>query len=670
MQPTTYLLPTTATAGYAIPDKKPRRHMKTAAMAAAGLCLGAVLLSGAAHVAPKVLNLVSSHPAPQVNVCETSHILTYDQLHSCVKSLPYNATEKAELVEFYRRALPLYVFESISKEAQAFGPYETPAVDLQSELNAIEVTDYDNDADMQTAFFSLINKLNDAHTTHAKPYPYYSYYALQPISLLSMERHNRQVIQLRTVDSAEAETYRTLYPSTPVDFDVAGWDVLSIDGVPAIDALSSFADGVGFLKDAGGRFNLAVSGYKTGRGWFVFRSMGTFDVPTQRRVTYELQHPTTRATKTVSYDWLALNMVTKGDDQSKHNKQYDTLFEKLKDHFISHELFETPPAVEYIASVGENAAVLKLNAFSGSDDDATFEDVFAANVTSALAQFTASKKEKLIVDVTGNGGGSICLGYATLRYLFPNLDFNGPHEAKGPHQDGVYRARRTELSETIATILATMQVEDPTSTAFLAPTQFYSPSSQRQFRDATWMTNGESTVLGEMSQGVYRGCADTYVKYSAPGVSFSIAPENLVVVSQGFCGSTCAVFTSYIQAYNLGQTVALGGYLHTPQQPFGFPGGQVGRVSAFTELGNAISGATELGIDLSAVVPQPPTSGRFNDFGYTFLSISPWKSDSIDTLPLEYTFVPATHSIMYPSDPLDNDATYAKVLQVASSAQP
>lgn len=69
-------------------------------------------------------------------------------------------------------------------------------------------------------------------------------------------------------------------------------------------------------------------------------------------------------------------------------------------------------------------------------------------------------------------------------------------------------------------------------------------------------------------------------------------------------------------------------------------------------------------------MPQPPTSGRFPDFGYTFLSISPWKSDSVDTLPLEYTFVPATHSIMYPSDPLDYDAIYAKVLQVASSAQP
>ncbi|KDO32426.1 hypothetical protein SPRG_02903 [Saprolegnia parasitica CBS 223.65] len=632
MKPTTYLLPTTATTGYAIPDKKPRRHMKTVAMAAAGLCLGGVLLSGASHVAPKIMNRVSSHPAPEVNVCETSHILTYDQLHSCVKSLPYNATEKAELVEYYRRALPLYVFESISKDAHAFGPYETPAVDLQSELNAIEATEYENDAEMQTAFFSLINKLNDAHTTHAKPYPYYSYYALQPISLLSVERHNRQVIQLRDVDSAEVETYRTLYPSTPVDFDVSGWDVLSIDGVPAIDALSSFADGVGLLKDAGGRFNLAVSGYKTGRGWFVFRSMGTFDVPTQRRVTYELRHPTTRATKTVAYDWLALNMATKSDDRSKHNKKYDTLFEKLKDHFISHELFETPPAVEYMDAVGENAAVLKLNAFSGGDDDLTFEDVFAANVTSALAH--------------------ICLGYATLRYLFPNLDVNGPHEAKGPHQDGVYRARRTELSETIATILATMQVEDPTSTTFLAPTQFYSPSTQRQFRDASWMTNGESTVLGEMSQGVYRGCADTYVKYPAPGVSFSIAPENLLVVSQGFCGSTCAVFTSYIQAYNLGQTVALGGYLHTPQQPFGFPGGQVGQVSAFTELGNAISGASELGVDLSPVVPQPPTSGR------------------VDTLPLEYTFVPATHSILYPSDPLDYDAIYAKVLQVTSSSQP
>ncbi|OQR82557.1 hypothetical protein ACHHYP_15860 [Achlya hypogyna] len=663
MKTTSQLLPTTS--GYSIPDKQPRSQAKTLALAAASLCLGGLLLCGSSTSAPAYINRISRSP-PAVDVCDSSRFLTYDQLNNCLHRTPYNETEKLELVEYYRRVLPLYVFESVSKEDRTFGPYTIPAVDLQEELNKIEQTEYANDADMQHAFFSLLNRLNDAHTSHGKPAEYYGYYALQPISIMSIERDGQQVIQILDIDSAEVETYRALHPRAHADFDVAGWEVQSIDGVPAIDALRTFAEDIGSLKDDGGRFNLAVSGYKTGRGWFVFRPMIVLPVPASRTVVYELQHPATGVRKTVSYDWTALNVRSNIEDQSKQGKKFATLFDKLKAHFIQHELFDEPDAIEYIPSVDSNAAVLKINTFDGNDP--TFYDDFATNVTSALAQFTESKKEKLILDLTGNNGGNICLGYATLRYLFPGLDEDGPHEGRGPHLDAVYRVRRTNLSVIMADQSAQAEASDPNVAMFLSPTQFYSTKSRRQFLDATWMTQGETTVLGEMSQGVYRSCANMYAKFPAPGVNFKIAPDNLVVMSQGYCGSTCAVFTSYIQAHGLASTVALGGYLDTPQQAFGFPGGQVGRVSDYLTLGNLMLAVPDLADKVSPWLPQLPTSGRYVDTSYTHMSISPWNNGGVDVLPLEYSFVPADHSILYPGNPTNYDAIYAAVLQAAASS--
>ncbi|OQR91385.1 hypothetical protein ACHHYP_04731 [Achlya hypogyna] len=626
--------------------------------ALAGLCIGTVLYSGAAHAAGRHRALREA----AVDVCTATRFLTYDQLAECLRRVPYNGTEKRELVEFYRRALPQYVFEDIAKKSHSFGPHTIPAVDLQAGLRVINQTTYANDAEMQRAFFSLFSRLNDAHIGHSMPSYFYMYFALQPISIMSIEREGQHVIQISYVDSAEVEAYHLLNRRAPIDTDVVGWDVLSIDGVPAVIALREFAKDLGLLKDEGGRFNLAVSGYKTGRGWYVFRPMSIFALPASRTVVYELRHPVTGDRKTVSFDWIAVNHWSNNKDKSLRNTKFASTFDKLKAQFIQHELYDEPDAVEYIESVVPNAAVLKINSFYPKE-----QWQFAANISFALSQFAMSNNTKLILDLSGNGGGSIGLGYATLRYLFPSLDAAGPREGYGPHRDAVYRARRTELSEKAAIYSAEALFQAPYNPRDFTPYGYYRSASQRQFLDASWMTPGETTVLGEMSQGFYMGYLSAYDLFPPPGANFKIAPENLVVVSQGYCGSTCAVFASYIQAYGLGSTVALGGYLDTPQQVFGFPGGQVGKVSEFIYFaGNATLEDASFGAELEPLVPRLPTSGRYDDMSYTYLSISPWKNGGPNALPLEYTFVPADYSIMYPGDPTDDAATYAAVLRAAT----
>ncbi|OQS05155.1 hypothetical protein THRCLA_02669 [Thraustotheca clavata] len=154
-----------------------------------------------------------------------------------------------------------------------------------------------------------------------------------------------------------------------------------------------------------------------------------------------------------------------------------------------------------------------------------------------------------------------------------------------------------------------------------------------------------------MSQSVHCTCAQMYTKFPASGISFRIDPINLIVVSQGFCGSTCAVFTSYIQAHTLAKIVALGGYHEKPKQIFAFPGGQYINMGDYAKLVDSLKTYSKYESAIEPLIPRVPTSGCSEHTRVTFLSIWPWGNYGLSDLPLEYTFVLADYSIMYPSHP-------------------
>ncbi|CAK4678241.1 hypothetical protein LEN26_001422 [Aphanomyces euteiches] len=604
------------------------------------------------------------------NPCLDNRFFTLNQLTQCVHTIPYNASEKAIILEHIRRAIPSYVFTETAKREHSFGPYTLPPVDLDAELNAIEATDFDTDLDLHNAIYSVFRKLNDAHTSYHKPSLYSSYYALLPVSLISVERGDSQVVQMAHPDATEVNIYKTFFSNEDHDFDVVGWDVTAIDGQPALDVLRNFADtSVGTLKDGGTRFNLAVSGFATGRGFFIFRPLSEYELPTSPSVEFTLVNPRTQETKVVSYNWIALNgAVTPGRvPETNKEKKLEILFQRLLRQFIAHGLFEPSPEVSYVDS-GDDVGVLKISGFSPSTDqnDAEFNAQFAFNVTLALAQFTEANKKTLIIDLTENGGGDICLGYATIRYLFPQLDRNGPHEAVGPHTSASYHLRHSALFDLLATqggkYLRTLPVACKSE---FCPSQWYSPKTHRQFLTEEWMTQPSTSEspIGAVSQPVYFGCGSFYDNFPAPGSNFKgLDRENVILVSHGYCGSTCSVFSSYIQMHNLAQTVAFGGYANTPQQFFSFPGGQVYNTGAI------YSDATTLNVSTHDLVPQPLSdiSDFYANSGLNFamLAISPWDDKSETALPLEYKFVPATHSPLFAHSPYNATAMYTRAVQL------
>ncbi|EQC28144.1 hypothetical protein SDRG_14101 [Saprolegnia diclina VS20] len=623
--------------------------------------------------------LQASRPGPillkgleptSTNVCEDHRFLTLAQLKACITAIPFNASDRDAAIAHLRTILPSYAFKDLAKSAHPFGPYTIPAVDLDAELAIVANTTYANDAAFQGALYTVFKHLRDAHTSYLKPAFYSSFYVFHPVSLKSFGRNNSQVLQFDTPDHNEVKVYKTFFPDDDAirDNDVLGWDITHINGQPAIDALRDFANHeIGLLKDDGTRFNMAVTGFETGRGWFVFRPLSTFDIPTEKNVSYTLTHPTTGESKTVTYNWVGLNGAAFPGraPPTLTTRKLEHLFERLKRHLTHHNFVDEKPSVDF-AWLNDDVGVLSITQFSPSgDQDANlWTATFGLNITLALAEFSLQGGKKLVLDLRGNGGGDICLGYATIRYLFPNLDPLGPLEGVGPHNRAIYHLKQTPLFEMLAEQGERISHTNPElAHSEWVPNQWFSADTKRQYRNASWMTSqvrNTHPTLGNVSQGVYYGCSGYDALFQAPGTSFAgLSKEDVILVSHGYCGSTCSVFSSFIQMHDLAQTVAFGGYLGNEQQFFSFPGGQV-----YNSIAVYID-ALNMGLEKHPLVPQPMTTGAA--FGFAMVAITPWNTPNA-SLPLEYHFVPATYNPLFPEDPLDAVALFEAAVALTSSS--
>ncbi|KIW10531.1 hypothetical protein PV08_11495 [Exophiala spinifera] len=257
-----------------------------------------------------------------------------------------------------------------------------------------------------------------------------------------------------------------------------------------------------------------------------------------------------------------------------------------------------------------DTAVLAILDFSVMDDDDDDDDDTSAGFQHTLAKFLdkckfnsgASPRTKLILDLFGNGGGTLELGVDAARRIFPNVgyevygnmrasnvlrdlgvgydEYSGrasrtgrtsgttqDHHAKdedtGPHDRG-------ESGTGTGSLFDVRSLLDVDGTAWSSWDDFY---SYRDGRRDSCMTdrNGE---CGTGGQGLRQVTAPFRINCTATaprGIQRRMAveeeeedqdehgdedgpiptkpvfePENVVVLTDGFCGSTCAVFVELL----------------------------------------------------------------------------------------------------------------------------
>jgi hypothetical protein len=117
--------------------------------------------------------------------------------------------------------------------------------------------------------------------------------------------------------------------------------------------------------------------------------------------------------------------------------------------------------------------------------------------------------------------------------------------------------------------------------------------------------------------------------------------EDMIILTNGVCGSTCSLITQRIAIKNNVSTVAVGGYKDTPLSYASFPGGQV------IQFGKLIEELDEVCFSqnekLADLIPSPfPIRA---DFGFTFReSYDVANKDNLDQDDvLEFVYKPAEH---------------------------
>ncbi|KAF2427125.1 hypothetical protein EJ08DRAFT_573186, partial [Tothia fuscella] len=220
-----------------------------------------------------------------------------------------------------------------------------------------------------------------------------------------------------------------------------------------------------------------------------------------------------------------------------------------------------------------DVAVLSVPSFVGIveaelDFQATSEKFFA------LAK--AAGKTKLIIDVSANGGGTILQGYDLFKQLFPSIDPYGAAD----------RLRAHEALDLAGEVFSEMSGKYP-RTLDQDPTIVDIESSPLNYRSDLIPSTGQHFTSWPQKYGPVTRNNDTFTNtfrwdlndpltlWNSGGIEVTgygtranittqpFLAENIVIVYDGYCASTCTIFSELMRQLAGVETIAMGGRPNT-----------------------------------------------------------------------------------------------------------
>lgn len=292
-------------------------------------------------------------------------------------------------------------------------------------------------------------------------------------------------------------------------------------------------------------------------------------------------------------------------------------------------------------------AVILVYAFSSlTGNDQGFITAFSSGVADIIAWCKTEGIERLLIDVTGNGGGIVQLGENFAHQLFPA-------------SQKIFFGTNMRWNPTLDVMLVKGDASKITNTYFNLG-QLHKPdgSDWKDFRDMLGPVHRDDdyftkiTIPDEQEANVNSG-SELVMNY--PREAY-FKTENVVLVSSGMCGSTCAIFGEVLQAQGV-KIVTFGGRPRKgPMQGIGgIKGSQVlsfdeVAASAYTFLRNSVSGDfTAFGLSL----PKPVKIRTY--LGASRINFrNSWRRDDGQHLPIEFLYTPTEWRLFYTKDMVDS----------------
>ncbi|KAI0385417.1 hypothetical protein F5Y04DRAFT_276747 [Hypomontagnella monticulosa] len=233
----------------------------------------------------------------------------------------------------------------------------------------------------------------------------------------------------------------------------------------------------------------------------------------------------------------------------------------------------------------DDVAVLSISAFESGNDTLKFISDFQKTVESFLSKSRAAKKQRLVIDLTSNGGGLVFTGFELFAQLFPGQNQFTANDMRLTdsisNMSAVFEALPEKQKEQFAAsgILSNLT---PLS-GLKMPSGDNVTSASQVMTPVTLKDDKFTGYIGEVDFGDEGGIflSGTGNRSNLPPAAFK--PENVVLLTDGNCASTCTVF-SYLMFFQMNtKTVTVGG---RPQAaPIQSIGGTEGaQVLTFSEI--------------------------------------------------------------------------------------
>ncbi|CAI2164566.1 19519_t:CDS:2 [Funneliformis geosporum] len=314
----------------------------------------------------------------------------YSDVKECLDSIPYNRELAEKIIENVKKTLQgFYVFLSQAKEEPQPG-FSFKAVDLIKELDALLLKDYTSDYRFMTDINNLFSELKDAHLNFIS-LCYNHFIFKQQLYLYSVI--NKDDIQIIKIFDDE------------IDHSTVDCEVTHIDGRPSMEVIKEFADTINKSKDAGARFNIALTALKINENGGHNISSSKFTIrnslPEKSSIDYSL----------VCANGTKTNFTRKWKIESK----FYNIFNSTDDYW-NKLFYNSLTATFFILSDNKTGVVVIPNVMPSDSDfvNQMFE------LQKGFKLLEDKGVQKLIFDFNENGGGYVDLALFFVFLLFPN----------------------------------------------------------------------------------------------------------------------------------------------------------------------------------------------------------------------------------------------------------
>ncbi|KAI8715137.1 TSPc domain-containing protein [Fusarium sp. LHS14.1] len=523
------------------------------------------------------LLVASSSPEPCALVTEISNesgssiVKVPAQLaHECLLSIPFRSDLASEFIQEITKHIQWHSTVDALKDPPA--TYSSSATDILGGLEKIGRTSYASHYDFDATISNLLSSANDGHLAIFPCTLSIFDFCLEDAGLVSVSTNGIQAPEVYTLSDS------LLLNSTIVQVS----PIVSINGKQVNAYLEEIA---GPLKsrDPDARYNRVfyslpslATGNTSPTGAFIDRD-GVY--PGTDVTTIEFRNGSSIVLNTLAILRKSDFSAQDGSDVFDSyclNKQQSPYLERRSTNTGGPTPYVQPPKQSGPSGYPEpliRDPYSQINGYALDDDTTvmlipTFTTaggglpgnqtrVFAETASAIVSNALANGHTKIIIDVSGNSGGQIDRAFDLFKLFFPSKE---PYSAT--------RFRRHEASEGMVKVFAGISKETAQMNAPLAYAGQVTPDQEAGFESAEEFL-GEGMELGGKVSSLYanynytsnsigaipiRGYGGQAINMTQP-----FKAENIIIIGDGVCASTCTTFVNLMTNVGGIRTVSFGG---------------------------------------------------------------------------------------------------------------